>query len=555
MKRFIFLIILSTFSLYALPAKVEQFIHSSTIPKRDISIYIEELSTKDTIISLNPNTSRVPASVMKLFSIYTVIRELGFDYQIPTDIYIKGKIASGVVDGDLIIKAYGDPTLNSKFISKVVSILKSKGVTKIRGNIVIDRSYFKVSNKNNSGFDEHRYSAYNAMPDAMMFNQRVSVICVAPKSNRVYTKIPDKSIVLHNNLQVVNKSCKGRYSWPFMKIDDSSSPTQVWLSGKISKRCSQRNISQVLTKPYQSLFYALKDRLNRAGIECKSKLILARVPKGAKFFYRYKSAKLEKIVAITAKKSNNLFARHLMLIAGAKMYGAPATLEKGRKAIKKILKKDGISLSNGFFIDNGCGLSRKSRVSAKMLNDLLHKAYRRYSTRWLNALSIAGVDGTIKRRFRGSIAQKRAWMKTGTLKRVKNIAGYVKAKDGRLYSVVILVNTKRGNFRASKLQNDIIKWLVTYKKNRTNIVDEYNKLDDSDSSGMSLYYIQVGVFSQNVSKGYLSHIKDLGYKYKIEDKENAHKVLIGPFSSSVDAKIELSRVKDELNSNAFIVEE
>ncbi len=91
-------------------------------------------------------------------------------------------------------------------------------------------------------------------------------------------------------------------------------------------------------------------------------------------------------------------------------------------------------------------------------------AYTRYGSRWMKTLSIAGVDGTIRRRFRGTSVKNRAWMKTGTLNRVKNIGGYVKTRKGKLYTVVILVNTKKGRWKAAKLQNDIMKWLVNYKR-------------------------------------------------------------------------------------------
>jgi D-alanyl-D-alanine carboxypeptidase/D-alanyl-D-alanine-endopeptidase (penicillin-binding protein 4) len=542
--------------LYALPAKIDSLIAQSTIPKKDISIYIKSLDDDLLVASLNPHTSRVPASVMKLFTLYAIVNKLGFDYQIPTDFYIKGTIDNGVLDGDLIIKAYGDPTFTTKDLNEIVNVLKSKHINKITGDIIIDRSYFKVSSKNNSGFDEHKYSPYNAMPDAMMFNQRVSTICVIPNKNKAYAKNADKSIIIHDELKKVNKSCKGKYSWPYQKIDDSSTPTHIWLKGKISKRCGKRELREVVTKPYLSLFYALKDKLNSTGIKFDGKLQLSRVPKGAKFLYRHKSARLEKIVAITAKKSNNLLARHLMLILGAKVYGAPATLKKGEKAIKEILKQNHIQYSNILHIDNGCGLSRASRVDALTMHNLLEKAYKQYGKRWMKTLSIAGVDGTIKRRFRGSVVQNRAWMKTGTLKRVKNIAGYVKAKDGKLYSVVILVNSNRGNFRASALQNNIIKWLVTYKGNKSqHILDDAIKPEQNKQMDIGdEVFIQTGSFSQKPPQRYLERIKSLGYEYTLKNSSPI-KVLVGPFTSKDDAKKELDRIKQEINSNAFIVSE
>jgi len=555
-KRFFILSIILSAFLYALPAKIESFITKSTIPKKDISLYIKSLNDDSVIASLNPHISRLPASVMKLFTTYSVVRKLGFDYKIPTDFYIKGTISSGVLDGDLIIKAYGDPIYKSKDLDEIIKVLQSKNIRKITGNIIIDRSYFKVSNKNNSGFDEHKYSPYNAMPDAMMFNQRVSTICVVPNKNKAYAKGDDKSIIIHNELKKVNKSCRGKYSWPYHKIDDSSTPTHIWLKGKISKRCGKRELREVVTKPYLSLYYELKSKFREANIEYSGNLKLSRVPKGAKFLYRHHSSTLEKIVSITAKKSNNLFARQLMLILGAKVYGPPTTLQKGEDAIKQILRANHINFADFLHIDNGCGLSRSSRVDAMSLTHLLEVAYKQYGKRWMKTLSIAGVDGTIKRRFRGSVAQNRAWMKTGTLKRVKNIAGYVKAKDGKLYSVVILVNTRRGNFRASALQNNIIKWLVTYKGNKSQDILE-KALDAEESQEQSTgeeYFIQTGSFTQTPPQRYLQRIKELGYEYNINGTSPI-KVQIGPFHSKADAKKELDRIKEEINSNAFVVGE
>ncbi len=75
-------------------------------------------------------------------------------------------------------------------------------------------------------------------------------------------------------------------------------------------------------------------------------------------------------------------------------------------------------------IQNGSGLSRVSRVSTKTLANLMEDAYFNYGYRWLDSLSIAGIDGTIRRRFQNSSVYGRAWMKTGTIKSVANIAGY-----------------------------------------------------------------------------------------------------------------------------------
>ena len=576
--------------LYALPAGIETQIKKSGISKKDISIYIKEVGAGGRVIaSLNAEKTRTPASVIKVLPTYAAILKLGFDYRWPTQFYTTGALKNGVLRGDLYVKGFGDPTLAAKDLKGIVSNIKAKGIRKITGNIVIDRSYFDVGSKNNSGFDQHTFSPYNAMPDAMMFNERISTICVTPNKNNVRKKYVDGSYKIRNNLQRVNKPCKGRYSWPAVKIDKSQVVPEVILKGKISKRCGKRNICKVITKPYKSFYYALKDALKRSGIEVAGTMRLSKISPNANIRFTHYSKSLEKIVSKTAKKSNNLYARHLLLFLGAKVYGAPATVAKGRKAVEYILRSKG-ALSRGTLkIDNGSGLSRSAKMSAKMLADMYDNAYDRYGQRWMNTLSIAGVDGTIKKRFRGTAVKKRAWMKTGTLKRVKNIGGYVKSRSGKLYTVVILVNTNQGSWKASKLQNDIITWLVKYKGRGAKRVDKkvVKKVAKNESTQKSLwamktktpkkqksspviktkisqkqkrhsptpsgkYFIQAGSFSRAPNTTYLSSIESLGLPYKVRH-ETQYKVLIGAYKSKKSAKIALEKVRKYINAGAFLV--
>jgi len=110
-------------------------------------------------------------------------------------------------------------------------------------------------------------------------------------------------------------------------------------------------------------------------------------------------------------------------------------------------------------INNGSGLSRTSKITAQSLANLLKHGAENYGQRWMNTLSIAGIDGTIKRRFANSNVFGRAWMKTGTIKGVANIAGYVEGISGQQYVVVVLVNDKFSAKYGRKLANTIIEWV------------------------------------------------------------------------------------------------
>ena len=462
--KFIILLILITVESDALPQGINQLISKSTISKNDISIYIKDAGKGgSTVASLNATKLRTPASVIKVFSTYAALLKLGFDYKFPTKFYTKGSISNGVLEGDLIVKGLGDPSIHSSDLASLVAEVKKQGIRKITGHMIIDRSYFRVGSKDSSGFDKNLYSPYNAMPDAMMFNERISTICVQPKQSAVKKKNADGSYKIINHMKFVNKPCKGGYSWPRFRIDKSHAQPEVKIEGKMSRRCGKRNICKVVTKPYLSFFYAFKEALNKGGVSFAGSMRLRTLPNESKLLFTHYSKSLEKIVSKTAKKSNNLYARHLLLTLGAKMYGAPATLNKGRRAVENILRGAGALGTQKVSIDNGCGLSRTAKLSASTLAQMYDHAYDKYGQRWMKTLSIAGVDGTINKRFRGSVVKNRAWMKTGTLNRVKNIGGYVKGKSGKLYSVVILVNTNKGRWKAAQLQNDIIAWLVRHK--------------------------------------------------------------------------------------------
>lgn len=571
MRSLIVSLLLSVW-LYALPQAINEDIRKSGIAKKDISIYIKEAGKNGKVIaSLNPHNTRTPASVIKVLTTYAAVLKLGFDYRWPTQFYKAGNIQNGVLQGDLVIKGFGDPTLRDKDLETIVATIRTKGIKQIKGDIVIDRSYFNVGDKDSSEFDENPYSAYNAMPDAMMFNERLVTVCVIPKENRVHKKNVDESYKVVNQLEPVNKPCKGKYSWPGVMIDKSEVIPTVLLKGKISKRCGKRNICKVITKPYKSFYYALKSRLQEEGIAVRGGLKLKKVPRNATMLFTHYSESLEEIISDTSKESNNLYARHLLLFLGAQVYGAPATVQKGRDAIVHILKTKGALGEGKLMIDNGSGLSRISKMDAKLLAHMYDNAYDHYGARWMQTLSIAGVDGTIKRRFNATV-KKRAWMKTGTLRRVKNIGGYVKNRAGKLYTVVIMVNSSKAKYRGAKLQNDIIEWLAKSKaeptvRSSSKIVQKkkvtsqklFNPIETKSPvstkkatrSFAQKYYIQAGAFSKMPNTEYLSKIHTLGLRYNVHHTDS-YKVLIGAYNDEKSARKALDKVRKHINGGAFI---
>ncbi len=470
MKRIVGIFVVLGFLIFhlplaasTLPDEIANFLSKDNVSLNQVSIYITPLKGRAPLAMHRVDTPLKPASVIKLSTTYAALRELGTRWRWPTRFYYSGSFHKGIISGDLIVKAYGDPTLSYKDIRSIVKRLKRIGVRRIRGGLLIDRSFFAVGEQIHSGFDEHRYSEYNAMPDALMFDDHLCRIIVDPHSGtpKAYKKIPYPSFQIINKISVTNKACRGRYTWPLVRVSEGNGIATVKLSGTLSKRCLPRPISLVLGHPYRAFDAALRQELKAAGITLSSPMRLGRVPKGARVLFTHYSRPLIKIVAKTNKESNNLYARHIFLLLGAKRFGAPATLQKARRAVKEILGARGI-LGKETILDNGCGLSRKSRTTARAIHRLLQDAYRSYGWRWLGTLAIAGKEGTVKRRYRNSALRGHAWLKTGTLKGAKNIAGYVMGHSGILYNVVIFYNG-REHWKGKLLQDQILTWLVTKK--------------------------------------------------------------------------------------------
>ncbi len=463
MMRYMLLVfVFVSFGLAALPEAISNMLNANKLDPAQVSILIKELKSGKTIASLNSEQSRVPASVMKILTTYSALLELGTDFRWPTKFYYTGRFSKGIINGDLAIEAFGDPTLSTRDLYRIAKRLRHFGVRKITGNMIIDRSFFATDEKVSSGFDRNKYSEYNAMPDALMLNDHLSKIIVASKNGKIvaYKSIPGDEYDIINNMHSTSGPCRGKNSWPYLSVKTSNGKPAVVFSGTISTRCPKRAIYKLLTHSHESFYHAFAAALKQAGISFDGQMVLERIPKGAKAWRIHHSKPLLQIVAKTNKKSNNLYARHIFLLVGAQMEGAPATEAKGAKAVQSILSSRGI-WDDRIRINNGCGLSRSSRITARALVDVLEDAYRQYGKRWLNALSIAGKDGTIKRRFRRSVAKDRAWMKTGTLNNAKNIAGYVRGRSGKMYVLTILYNG-REKWKASSLQNQIIEWLARH---------------------------------------------------------------------------------------------
>ncbi|MGV6808807.1 MAG: D-alanyl-D-alanine carboxypeptidase/D-alanyl-D-alanine endopeptidase [bacterium] len=461
----------------ALPQPVQRLLNRYKINPDNLSVYVKEIYATEPLIAHQIDRPRNPASTMKLVTTYAALRALGPAYQWQTEAWRRGTIKDGVLEGDLILKGYGDPFLVHERYWKFIHDLKSKGLHTINGNIVIDNSYFDVPPIDPAAFDNAPHRIYNALPSALMFNFQATRFLFQTKtldsSNRTETNnlqtsktvidltafpsIPD--LQLTNRLKLSKGACrKAHYRPKFKRLAEN----HLQVSGSYSARCGQQFILRQISPPEAHAFNAFVDFWQDLGGTFNGHLQIGTVDrKTDRLFHQYASPSLGEQIRLINKWSNNVMTRQLLLSLGANYYDAPATLEKGQNAIRELLHEIAVPNVDDIVIDNGSGLSREARISAAQLGHLLDMAFRdAYMPEFLASLAIGGVDGTMYRRVKKKGMRGRSHLKTGTLRDVTAIAGYMLSRQGRYFIVVMQQNgNKVSKGRGIAVQNALLRWL------------------------------------------------------------------------------------------------
>jgi D-alanyl-D-alanine carboxypeptidase/D-alanyl-D-alanine-endopeptidase (penicillin-binding protein 4) len=183
-------------------------------------------------------------------------------------------------------------------------------------------------------------------------------------------------------------------------------------------------------------------------------------PAKAKVLAWHDSPALSDVIRQINKHSNNVMARMTLLTLGAEMNGPGATPETAGQAVRTILKNQNVDTA-GWVLDNGSGLSRQGRVTARGLAQMLDVAWRSpMMSEFMSSLAISGMDGTVRRRLRSNDTRGQAHLKTGTLNGSRALAGYVRGASGKRYILVSLVNHP-GAAAVRPFDDELVRWLAS----------------------------------------------------------------------------------------------
>ena len=441
-----------------LPAPVADALKRAKIPESALALHVQDVTQSAPVLALNEQRAMNPASVMKLVTTFAALEVLGPAYQWKTEIFTNGALKGERLNGDLIFKGYGDPKISLEAFWLILRDLRQKGLREIHGNIMLDRSYFDLPKEDPSAFDNEPHKPYNAAPDALLVNFRAHRVRFLPELDGKAPRIVlDPEI---NGARIVNQvrsGAGGCGEWRD-KVRFQINPPTYTFSGSFASACDERALHLVLQDNNTYFGVLFKQLWEQMGGVWKGSVVEGVVPDTARRIGKHDSPALAEVIRDINKFSNNVMARQLFLTLGAEVRGIPATPMKSAAAINDWLGVRGQRFLE-LVLDNGSGLSRTERISAQHLAWLLRAAYQSNVFAELeSSLPIVAMDGTMKKRLTLGNVSGHAHIKTGSLKEVRAIAGYVFDAQGRRMAVVCLINHPNAEL-ARPVQDALLEWV------------------------------------------------------------------------------------------------
>jgi D-alanyl-D-alanine carboxypeptidase/D-alanyl-D-alanine-endopeptidase (penicillin-binding protein 4) len=457
---------------------------------------------------------------MKLLTTYAALETLGPAYRWKTEAYLDGKLENGVLQGNLVFKGYGDPKLTLEQFWMWLRELRQRGLRDIRGDIVLDHSFFADAKEDPGEFDNDPTRAYNVGTNALLLNFNAIHLHLVPDGKATVALIEPElaGYTVQNTITTSTRlRCRSANTYS-ARVEGHV----IKLEGKIPAHCGE--VDEYLSLlPHDEYFFAVFGALwQELGGTVQGKLRAGAVPAGATPFAKYVSPELAEMIRDINKFSNNIMARQVFLTLGttdparlaassvlpapsdgtetpddaadansnAQEGGdivsgdlpAPPPVESAPPAVAPA-QNDASSASvprsiawmNDWLkaqqmpfpelvLENGSGLSRKERISPRHLAQILQRVtYSPFSPELEASLPILGMDGTVKRRFRDSELAGHAHLKTGTLDGVKSMAGYVEDGSGKKWVVVFIINHAHAA-HGQAAQDALIAWLQRQSK-------------------------------------------------------------------------------------------
>lgn len=452
--RLILLLLLSLLnpiiSGYAQSNSFERFFNTGSLKTASYSIYAIDAKTGEKIAA-SEQKSLSTASVMKLFTTAVALDVLGPDYTFATSLFYCGNIDSKTetLTGNLVLNGGRDPAFYSSFFEDHYKDcfdswcrqLKEKGIRNIKGQLRIDLfgrdrifvpggwAWDDVGNYYGTGVSDLTFgdNLYEIHFESSKYIPHIAPIrLIKPEME---------------DLSLENKVFTSAKSGDNTIVYGAPGSWHQSIEGTIPTNQTDFVVKAAMPDPPLIAGQLLIKKMGENGIRISGGVIKESLTDGPKLTLvgTQLSPPLKDLIVPLNKESLNLYAEHLLREIGHKLSGEPS-LEKGLEAYRQFCIDKGID-GVGFFPEDGSGLSRSNAMTAQTLVETMKHVYDGPNREiFFNSLPVAGVDGTLKNSFKGTPLEKNVRAKTGSMSRVRSIAGTLKTKSGKNILFAILIN-------------------------------------------------------------------------------------------------------------------
>lgn len=406
-----------------------------------------------TLESINSNYNITPASNQKLFTTAAILDGLGADYTFETEIYGLGELKDGIWVGDLIIVGSGDPSISGflynddrEYVFKeFLNQLTDLGIQGVSGRIYSDVSLFddQVYPK---GWDWDDLSFYYGVEiGPLSFNNNAFDLEVFAEGEigdkpRIewYPRI--ESIKINNNQEIIAAGLKyDEYYRRRLGFNEYELASKLPKGYFEEESLSINDADGFFLEAFE--YFLIQNGFSIISEQSSYEDIDAPIDySDYQLLASHESKTLKELIEWTNKESDNFYTEMLLKVLGAKKEGRPGTFENGILAVRSFLGSTGVD-TTFVRMKDGSGLASGNFTTTNNLSVLLFEAQSfTWFSDFFNSLSIAGIDGTLQHRFKGTPLYNNLRGKSGFKGGVRSLSGYMQAASGERVIVSIATN-------------------------------------------------------------------------------------------------------------------
>jgi D-alanyl-D-alanine carboxypeptidase/D-alanyl-D-alanine-endopeptidase (penicillin-binding protein 4) len=433
-----------------------------------VGLRVIEAHSGKVIFGRAPMTLMDPASNQKVLATTTALVRLGSDWTFRTEVYGAQPDDDGVVEGDLYLRGSGDPTLGARELDELANKLAARGVKRVTGGIIADPR--RIGDDGPVTFDDQR--------PQLTINRGLVVVRVHPSEPGEAPAVvldpppPPGQSGGPSDFVVVNqaRTLDGRQRKLAIDVNAARGTLRIAVAGKIGSDSPGVLYRRRLPDAPLTTAIFFRAALSAAGISVGERAMMGALSPSTELLVAHSSQPLAVMLRKINKDSDNYEAERLLEAVGAEVLGGPATTDKGVAVLRDVLSEFGLD-PRSYLPKNGSGLGHSNRISARAMTDLLRALYLdpRVGPELLQSLSVGGVDGTTRNRFRGLPVARHVRAKTGTLNGKSVLSGLVgDGDDVMAFSIMVQgFKSRRALSAVRGAQVAVVNMMMRYAQERT----------------------------------------------------------------------------------------